>query len=152
MEKNHLNELQKKGQVSLFTLNGIKLVGDIAKHDSLTILLIKDKKPSLIYKSGTASISTLSDDLDFSYADDIEDQQEEVFDDSIEKMFIKGLISANVPVRVYLTSGTNLSGVIKNYNKKVICISPQGDHTMHGKGGKPQLIYKSALSSIVPNL
>ena len=149
MEKNHLNELQQKGQVGIYTLSGIKLVGTIAKHDSVTIMLVKDKRPSLIYKSGMASISTLGDDFDFSYA---EDESDVIYDNSIEKMFLDGLAAGNVPVRVYLTSGTNLLGVIKNYSSKVLCISPHGDHAMDGKSGRPQLIYKAALSSIVPNI
>jgi host factor-I protein len=59
---------------------------------------------------------------------------------NVQDLFLNTLRKENIPVLVFLTNGTRLKGVIKSFDNFVIVL----------KQDKQQLIFKHAISSIVP--
>lgn len=58
----------------------------------------------------------------------------------LQDSFLQVLVDKEVPVSVYLISGIKLQGKINSFDQHVILL----------KSGISQLIYKSAVSTIVP--
>jgi host factor-I protein len=59
---------------------------------------------------------------------------------SVQDMYINSLRKDKVPVVIYLTNGARLKGIIKAFDNFVIVLKQE----------KNQLIFKHAISSIVP--
>lgn len=59
---------------------------------------------------------------------------------SLQDAYLNRLRKDKVPVVVYLTNGIRLKGVIKGFDSFVVLL----------KGSSPQLIYKHAISTILP--
>jgi host factor-I protein len=59
---------------------------------------------------------------------------------SLQDAYLNRLRKDKVPVVVYLTNGIRLRGVIKGFDSFVVLL----------KGAGPQLIYKHAISTILP--
>jgi host factor-I protein len=61
---------------------------------------------------------------------------------NITTEFFNVIIEESASVSVYLLNGIKLQGVIESFDDEAIIL----------KGSSPQLIYRHAISSIVPNL
>lgn len=59
---------------------------------------------------------------------------------SLQDAYLNRLRKDKVPVVIYLTNGIRLKGVIKGFDSFVVLL----------KGSVPQLIYKHAISTILP--
>jgi host factor-I protein len=59
---------------------------------------------------------------------------------NLQELYLNYLRKEKIPVIIYLTNGTRLKGVIKDFDKFVILI----------KQNVQQLIYKHAISTIAP--
>jgi len=59
---------------------------------------------------------------------------------SLQDAYLNRLRKDKVPVVVYLTNGIRLRGIIKGFDSFVVLL----------KGSSPQLIYKHAISTILP--
>ncbi|MDA8172173.1 MAG: RNA chaperone Hfq [Nitrospiraceae bacterium] len=59
---------------------------------------------------------------------------------SLQDMYLNKLRKEKVPVVVYLTNGIRLRGIIKGFDNFVVML----------KGSTSQLIYKHAISTILP--
>ncbi len=59
---------------------------------------------------------------------------------SLQDHYLNSLRKNKIPVVIYLTNGARLKGVIKGFDNFVVLI----------KQGKQQLIYKHAISTIIP--
>ncbi|MEK9771809.1 MAG: RNA chaperone Hfq [Nitrosomonadales bacterium] len=59
-----------------------------------------------------------------------------------QKQFFEEMIAKNQSLSVYLMNGIKLQGIIEAFDDECIIL----------KANNPQLIYKHAISSIVPNL
>ena len=59
---------------------------------------------------------------------------------SLQDSYLNNLRKDKIPVVVYLTNGIRLRGIIKGFDNFVILL----------KGTGPQLIYKHAVSTILP--
>lgn len=62
---------------------------------------------------------------------------------NLQDAFLNQLRLAKVPVSVYLTGGQQLKGVIKGFDNFSLMID---------LSGKPSLVYKHSISSIVPQV
>lgn len=62
--------------------------------------------------------------------------------DSLEDNFIEKMIDQTLVVTVFLTCGVKLDGVIVNHDKDVLLLR---------KDKHPQLVYKKAISTIMPS-
>ncbi len=59
---------------------------------------------------------------------------------SLQDIFLNSIRKNKTPVIVYLTNGTRLKGIVKGFDNFVIILQQ----------GKQQLIYKHAISTIIP--
>ena len=59
---------------------------------------------------------------------------------NLQDLYLNSLRTEKIPVVIYLTNGVRLKGVIKGFDNFVVLL----------KQGKHQLIYKHAISSIIP--
>ncbi|MDA8155031.1 MAG: RNA chaperone Hfq [Actinomycetota bacterium] len=59
---------------------------------------------------------------------------------SLQDAYLNKLRKDKIPVVVYLTNGIRLRGIIKGFDNFVLLL----------KGSNPQLIYKHAISTILP--
>lgn len=59
---------------------------------------------------------------------------------SLQDAYLNKLRKDKIPVVVYLTNGIRLRGIIKGFDNFVVLL----------KGSNPQLIYKHAISTILP--
>lgn len=59
---------------------------------------------------------------------------------SLQDIFLNNLRRDKVPVVIYLTNGVRLKGVVKSFDSFVILLKEAND----------QLIYKHAISTIIP--
>ncbi|MEE8328981.1 MAG: RNA chaperone Hfq [Thermodesulfovibrionia bacterium] len=59
---------------------------------------------------------------------------------NLQDLYLNSLRKEKIPVVIYLTNGVRLKGVIKGFDNFVILL----------KQGKHQLIYKHAISTIIP--
>ncbi len=150
MEYNHLNELQAKGEINVFLTNAIKLTGTIAKHDKNTILLANAGRASLVYKTSVTTISSKDADLDagLTFADGIDGYAGKERD--IEISFLTNLKNLNFPVCVYLVNGIRVMGMIANFDERALLLRP--DQRNANDQGRPQIIYKTAIATIVPSI
>lgn len=57
LQNEFLNELSvSNAPVTVFLINGVKLQGQIAMHDGLTVLLRRDTQKQLVYKHAISTI------------------------------------------------------------------------------------------------
>lgn len=61
----------------------------------------------------------------------------------LQDKYLKNLVNAKIAVSIYLMNGIKLSGHIASFDKHVILLQDN-------KGNNEQLIYKNAVSTIVP--
>ncbi|MEF9426763.1 MAG: RNA chaperone Hfq [Candidatus Mariimomonas ferrooxydans] len=59
---------------------------------------------------------------------------------NLQDLYLNSLRKEKIPVVIYLTNGVRLKGVIKGFDNFVVLL----------KQGKHQLIYKHAISTIIP--
>ena len=59
----------------------------------------------------------------------------------LQDQFLNALRRKKVPVSIFLVSGIKLQGVIESFDQFVILL----------KGANSQLVYKHAISTVVPN-
>lgn len=62
-------------------------------------------------------------------------------EESLTTGFLKKLCEENSPVSIFLVNGIKLQGQLENFDQEVLLL----------KGGSSQLIFKHAVSTIVPN-
>lgn len=63
---------------------------------------------------------------------------------SIQDNYLNGLVENNVMLSVYLINGIKLNGIVSSFDDNVIVLSDS-------KSTIAQLIYKHAISTIVPS-
>lgn len=61
-------------------------------------------------------------------------------DNNLQDLYLNSLRKEKIPVVIYLTNGARLKGVIKGFDNFVVLIKEE----------KQQLIYKHAISTIIP--
>ncbi len=61
-------------------------------------------------------------------------------DNNLQDLYLNSLRKEKIPVVIYLTNGARLKGVIKGFDNFVVLIKQE----------KQQLIYKHAISTIIP--
>jgi len=59
---------------------------------------------------------------------------------SLQDLYLNSLRKGRVPVVIYLTNGARLKGIIKGFDNFVVLIKQE----------KQQLVYKHAISTIIP--
>lgn len=75
-----------------------------------------------------------------------------------ENHFLQDLQEKKVPVAIYLFSGIKLQGFIEDFSDAAIFLSDFANHAKHEKAAQeqipklPQLIFKHAISTIMPQL
>lgn len=62
---------------------------------------------------------------------------------TVQNEFLEGMINKNVEVSIFLKNGIKLLGKIKEHDESALIFT---------YGNTVQLIYKSAISTIVPNI
>lgn len=60
---------------------------------------------------------------------------------NVEVPFLKECIKGQIPVTVFVVNGFQFKGFIKNFDANVVLVET---------GGKQQMLYKHAISTIVP--
>lgn len=134
-----LNTLRKERiPVSMFLVNGIKLVGHIESFDQYVVMLRSSTATQLVYKHAISTImpSMPVDARQFSAAVDSSKKLR-----LLQDVFLSSVRNAGVQVTMFLVNGVMLQGRIAAYD--LFCMLLERE-------GYVQLAYKHAVSTIQP--
>lgn len=62
----------------------------------------------------------------------------------LQDAFLNQIIGAQIPVSMYLINGIRLIGVLVNHDRYTVLIQNKS-------GGSSQMVYKAAISTVLPN-
>lgn len=94
-------------QVSIFLINGIKLIGKIAFKNDEFLILVKDKMPQIIYLHAISSVLPAGE---FDHSSVFQKPDDDLF--NLHKNIMGKFIGQQLSVKLFMMNGICLSGVI----------------------------------------
>ena len=138
-----LNSLRRsKTPVTMFLVKGVKLQGIITWFDNFSVLLRRDGQAQLIYKHAISTIMP-SQPIDLgglqkAFAEQLEKKKPTL----LQEVFLTAVKKSGEHVTMFLVNGVMLQGEIGAFD--LFCMLLERD-------GQAQLIYKHAISTIMPS-
>ena len=134
-----LNTLRKsKTPVTMFLVKGVKLQGIITWFDNFSVLLRRDGQSQLIYKHAISTVMP-AHPIDLS---DVEKAFDERKSPLLQEIFLAAVRKSKTPVTMFLVKGVKLQGIITWFDNFSVLLR---------RDGQAQLIYKHAISTIMPS-
>ena len=135
-----LNSLRKsKTPVTMFLVKGVKLQGIITWFDNFSVLLRRDGQSQLVYKH---AISTVMPAQPMDLTDLRKSSDGNGKSKLLQEIFLSAVRKSGSPVTMFLVNGVMLQGEIAAFD--LFCMLLERD-------GMVQLVYKHAISTVVPS-
>ncbi len=137
-----LNGLRRsKTPVTMFLVKGVKLQGIITWFDNFSVLLRRDGQAQLIYKHAISTIMPSQKvdvaGLEEAFAEQLERKKPTL----LQEVFLSAVRKSGEPVTMFLVKGVKLQGIITWFDNFSVLLR---------RDGQAQLIYKHAISTIMP--
>lgn len=123
--------------VTVFLVNGVKLQGVFEMFDNFTVMLGRDGQVQLVFKHAISTIMPAqTPNLSEPDAQDLEPKP------NLQDTFLNRVRKLKTPVTVFLVNGVKLQGILTWFDNFTVLLR---------RDGQGQLVYKHAISTIMPN-
>jgi len=141
LQDQFLNRVRRaKTPVTIFLLKGVKLPGVITWFDAFSLLLRRDGSAQLVYKHAIATIMVNMASGDFA-APPVDIALGRGGRAGLQDMFLAAAAREFDELTIYLVNGVMLQGKVGGFDKFSLLLA---------RGGESQLVYKHAISTLLP--
>lgn len=130
---------QSKNQVTAFTTNGVRMIGEIVAFDSYCVVMDIGSGPQMLYKH---ALSTLDPKPPFTWSEDASKSAPAKLP-NVQSSFLNKIRKEKAIVTVFTTNGVRMTGRLVAFDQFSVIVQVDG---------VPKLLYKHALSTIAPKL
>ena len=139
LQDHFLNSVRRaKLPVTIFLVKGVKLQGVITWFDAFSLLLRREGASQLVYKHSISTIMPAEAPADFVATN----APGEGAKTSLQDMFLSAAAREEERVTLFLINGVMLQGSIGGFDQFSLMLE---------RGGQVQLVYKHAISTIMPS-
>ena len=138
LQDHFLNSVRRaKLPVTIFLVKGVKLQGIITWFDAFSLLLRRDGATQLVYKHSISTIMPPEVPADFTPTVATVDGAKAALQD----LFLSAAAREQERMTLFLINGVMLQGAVSGFDQFSLVLE---------RGGQMQLVYKHAISTIMP--
>ena len=139
LQDQFLNSIRRsKNPVTVFLVKGVKLQGIVTWFDAFSLLLRREGTSQLVYKHAISTIMPAQTPTDVAAAGGAEAGGRRP---ALQHIFLQAAAREQQAMTIFLVNGVKLQGVVSWFDN--FCVLLRRD-------GQSQLVYKHAISTIMP--
>jgi host factor-I protein len=139
LQDHFLNSVRRaKLPVTIFLVKGVKLQGAVTSFDTFSLLLRRDGASQLVYKHSISTIMPADTLPDFAPA---AGDRQAAGKSELQDVFLAAAERQEEGMTLFLVNGVMLQGAVAAFDQFSVLLE---------RGGRVQLVYKHAISTLQP--